>query len=273
MLRVLFVWFDAVPADARRTSRRRWRGLLCGVTVMTHDLAPGRSAAAASARRPSAGPEPNQYWAALQPQLMRFSFDEQRVAVAIYRELAKGEPLDEMQLAQALGCSIADTRAWLERASIKRCIYADAQGRIAGFGGLAVTAMHHRFEVDGRELSTWCAWDSLFIPELLGRPARVTSTDPETGGVVRLVVTPERIDLVEPQQAVISFVQPEARAGATSAADVMAKFCHFIFLFVTRASGERWIAKHPGTFLYSLGDAFWLAKRLNASRFGSALAR
>jgi hypothetical protein len=31
---------------------------------------------------------------------------------------------------------------------------------------LAATAMHHRFEVDGRALSTWCAWDSLFIPEI-----------------------------------------------------------------------------------------------------------
>ena len=27
-----------------------------------------------------------------------------------------------------------------------------------------------------------------------------------------------------------------------------------------RASGERWIAKHPGTFLYSLEDAFALRR-------------
>ena len=57
----------------------------------------------------------------------------------------------------------------------------DRERRVLGFGGLATMPMHHRFEVDGRELSTWCAWDSLFIPEILGRSARVASLDPENG--------------------------------------------------------------------------------------------
>ena len=58
-----------------------------------------------------------------------------------------------------------------------------------------------------------------------------------------------------------------------SAANVMAKFCHFIFFFTSRPSGERWVNKNPETFLYSLDDAFALAKRLNANNFGSELAR
>jgi alkylmercury lyase len=66
--------------------------------------------------------------------------------------------------------------------------------------------MHHRFAVDGRELSTWCALDSLFIPEILGRSAQVTSADPESGGTVRLTVAPERIEQVEPNDAVMSFI-------------------------------------------------------------------
>jgi hypothetical protein len=53
----------------------------------------------------------------------------------------------------------------------------------------------------------------------------------------------------------------------------MAKFCHYIFFFASRRSGERWIDKNPGTFLYSLDDAFALAKLLNAHNFGAELAR
>jgi alkylmercury lyase len=41
--------------------------------------------------------------------------------------------------------------------------------------------MHHRFEINGLTLWTWCAWDSLFIPEILAQTARVASRDPETG--------------------------------------------------------------------------------------------
>jgi len=52
----------------------------------------------------------------------------------------------------------------------------------------------------------------------------------------------------------------------------MAKFCHFVFFFSSRQSGERWAAEHPDTFLYSLDDAFALAKRLNARNFGPELA-
>jgi hypothetical protein len=89
---------------------------------------------------------------------------------------------------------------------------------------------------------------------------------------VRLVVTPERIESLKPDQAVISFIRPDAQAFGTSATNVMAKFCHFIFFFASPSSGERWVEKHPGTFLYSLDDAFALAKRLNAHNFGSALA-
>ena len=70
----------------------------------------------------------------------------------------------------------------------------------------------------------------------------------------------------------MSFIQPEAQVFDAGAANVMAKFCHFVFFFASRASGERWVAKHPDTFLYSLDDAFALAQRLNARNFGRALA-
>jgi alkylmercury lyase len=90
-------------------------------------------------------------------------------------------------------------------------VHADEQGHIIGFGGLAVAQMHHRFEVDGRTLWTWCAWDTLFIPEILGKPARVTSADPENGGLIRLLVSPYRIESAEPEDAVVSFLLPDTQ--------------------------------------------------------------
>lgn len=218
-------------------------------------------------------PSLEEYWQALEIHLRHFSPEEQHAAVALYRELAKGRAVDATQLGQALGISAAQAHALLHRDSIRPFAYFDDRGCVLGFGGLATAPMHHSFEVDGRSLSTWCAWDSLFIPEILGRTARVSSPDPESGEVVRLVVTPDMIESVEPDNAVVSFVLPDAEVFGTSAANVMAKFCHFIFFFASRSSGERWVAKHPGTFLYSLDDAFALAKRFNDRSFGLELAR
>ena len=213
------------------------------------------------------------YWEDLEPRLPHFLPEEQRVAVALYCELAKGRAVDAAQLGRALGISPEESQALLRRGSINDFIYPDDQGRVLGFGGLAAATMHHRFEVDGHTLSTWCAWDSLFIPEILGRPARITSPDPESGELVRLVVSPDRIESAEPPDAVVSFVLPDAEAFGKSAANVISKFCHFIFFFSSRLSGERWVAKHRDTFLYSLDDAFVLAKRHNARNFGAELAR
>src|SRR5713226_9293593 len=120
-------------------------------------------------------PTLDQYWEGLAAKLPLFSPEEQRAAVAVYRELAKGKAVDAAQLGRALGVSPAEGRALLARDSIRAFVYADDQGRVLGFGGLAAARMHHRFEVDGRTLGTWCAWDSLFIPEILGRRARVAS--------------------------------------------------------------------------------------------------
>jgi alkylmercury lyase len=219
-----------------------------------------------------ATPTPDEYWRALEPHVRGFS-DERRVAVVLYRELAKGGPVDEAQLGRSLGLCTEGVRKLLNRDTLKHFIHSDREGRIIGFGGLATVPMHHRFQVAGRDLWTWCAWDSLFIPEILGRRARVASRDPEGRELVRLVVTPERIETVEPNQTVISFIGPDAQAFSASATDVMAKFCHFIFFFTSRSSGERWIGKNPGTFLYPLDDAFALAKRFNAHNFGPELAR
>ena len=33
----------------------------------------------------------------------------------------------------------------------------------------------HGFNVDGKQLYTWCALDTLFFPAVIGRPARVES--------------------------------------------------------------------------------------------------
>jgi alkylmercury lyase len=226
---------------------------------------------AATAKQVSAILAPNEFWAALRPHLPSFSVEEQRAAVALYRELTRGKPVDDAQLASTLGLSIAEIRALLEREPIKSLVYADDQGRVLGFGGLATTSMHHRFEVDDRARSTWCAWDSLFIPEILGCPARVSSVDPESGEIIRLILTLERIESVEPIGTLMSFIRPDAHVFCTSAANVMAKFCHFFFFFASRSSGERWVGRNPGTFLLSLDDAFGLAKRFNATNCRSEL--
>ena len=211
------------------------------------------------------------YFEELASHLPDFSLSDQHTALAVYRELAKGEPVDDATLAAALGVSVAEANARRSQPALEGLTYHDPEGRIIGFGGLATVPMHHEFVVNGRKLWTWCAWDSLFIPELLGAEARIMSPDPRTKNPVRLSVTPEGVRRVDPEGAVVSFVRTNGDVFTTSAENVMASFCHYVFFFESRESGEAWAAEHPDTFLYSVDDAATLARRLNAWNFGDAL--
>ena len=219
------------------------------------------------------GPDIERYLDAVADALPVLTAEEQHAAVALYRELAKGQPVGAAQLAAALKISAAKAGELLQRSSLRSLTYPDDHGRVLGFGGLAAAPMHHKFQVNGRTLWTWCAWDSLFIPELLDATAHVESPDPESGEVVRLEVGPHGVTAVEPESAVVSFLLPDASEFDKSAANIMATFCNFVFFFASRESGERWVAKHRGTFLYSLTEAVVLARRLNAKTFGLELAQ
>lgn len=212
------------------------------------------------------------YWATLARVLPAFSADQQRTALTLYRELAKGTRVTTERVASALGVTPEQVAAELAREPLRAFVYAD-QGQIVGFGGLAVRPMHHEFRVKSQTLWTWCAWDSLFIPAVLGERADVSSPDPETRERVRLTVSPIGIERVEPRDAVVSFLLPDAHDFDQSAENVMGQFCHSVFFFRSRASGERWQARHEGTFLYSINDAFELGLRLVRKQFGHELER
>lgn len=197
--------------------------------------------------------------------------EEQRLGVEIYRQLAEGQPVAPSRLAQALGVATSDVAELLKRPNLKCLTYADQQGRIIGFGGLAVQEMAHHFIVDGRTLYTWCAWDSLFIPGILGRKADVESAAPESGARIRLTVAPNEVQQVEPQSAVMSFLLPSAETFQADALKAMASFCHFIFFFPDSESAAAWTASRPGTSVMSVSDAFDLGHRVIAARWGSAL--
>jgi len=207
-------------------------------------------------------PSIHQVAAALDLATPRLTASEQRLAIAVYRGLAEGEPVETAQLASVTGLpveTVADTlRSWPG-------VFYDSGGRVIGFWGLALPKMPHRFDVDGRTLYTWCAWDPLFIAPVLDRTATVTTRCPVTRETITLSAAPEGPRDVSPSEAVMSFLRPDD----PWADDVIERFCHFILLFSSEDAGRQWVARHPGTFLLSLDEAFELARshlrRLGAS--------
>jgi len=192
------------------------------------------------------------------------SATDQRIAVGLYRLLAEGEPVSPDRLAQHLDLSAHLVKEVLDSWP---AVYFNDESDVIGFWGLALQEMPHRFKVNGRQLYTWCAWDSLFIPELLGKTAEVESTCPTSGEIISLTVSPTRVENFSPEGAVVSFLSPTTSFDM----NVIAGFCHYVLFFSSEENGKQWIANHEGTFLLTLEQAHEIGRLTNKATFGAAL--
>jgi alkylmercury lyase len=191
--------------------------------------------------------------------------EQRRLALATYMRLARGMAASLVEIAEDAGI---DTEKAQHILGDRTGVYSDEAKRVIGFWGLTIAKTVHRFEVDGAQLYTWCAWDTLFLPELLGKSARVETICEATGKPVRLSVSPNRVESVDPRSVCISFLTPDSSRFQQ---DIIQNFCHCIHFFRSQKDGEAWIAKRPGTFILSLDEATELARRKNQLQFGSLL--
>ena len=190
---------------------------------------------------------------------------DQRVQLALFRILAKGKPVEPAQLAREVGLETSDAIGRLGR---WYGVHTGDNGHIVAFQGLSVVEAPHRLQVDGRRLYAWCAWDTLFLPELIGRRGEIASTCPISGRAISLRVGPEGPTEVAPSEAVLSFLTP----GSEFRDKTIESFCSFIHFFASREAAEHWTGDHPGTFVISIDDGFEIGRRANAARWGEALA-
>lgn len=193
---------------------------------------------------------------------------EQRLSLELYRLLAKGQPVPRGTLAERLEIPVETVNRML---GSWPGVFSDAYGRVISYWGLALPAAYaspHRLTIDGQVLSTWCAWDTLFLPQLLGQTAQIESTSP-IGAKVSLTVSPQRVNSVDPIGAQMSLLLPDCKGVQK---DVITTFCHFVHFFPSRDVAKSWTAQHPGTFLMSIHEAYILARLKNEAQYREVLA-
>ncbi len=166
--------------------------------------------------------------------------------------LANGKPVTLEDLAAATDRSIDDVRAAVAAQSDTEL---DDHGRIVG-NGITLRPTPHRFVVDGTQLYTWCALDTLIFPALLGRRAEIESPSHGSGQPVRLTVDPDGVTEVDPPTAVVSIVTPETGSSIRSA------FCNEVHFFATADEAAGWLEQHPGASVVPVADAYQLGRPL-----------
>ena len=198
-------------------------------------------------------------------EFFKLSPEEQSISVQIYRLLAQGQPVPSEKLARVLNLSNSFISDILSKWP---GVYYDEEGCIVGYWGLAIPKMSHRIKVNGSTLYTWCAWDSLFIPQIIEKTALVESTCPVTGERIHLKVAPDEVKELNPTDAAMSFVTPEA---SRIRENVILNFCHYVHFFSSPEAGSKWISENEGTLLLSIDEAHYLGRKKNEAQYRDVL--
>jgi alkylmercury lyase len=193
---------------------------------------------------------------------------EQRLSLELYRRLADGQPVPRPALADRAGVTVETVNRILDSWP---GVFSDGQQRIVGYWGLSLPAAYsspHTLTMNGQRLSAWCAWDTLFLPQLVGHTAEVESGSPGDAGIVRLTITPQQVERVEPVGSQMSVLVPDAQEMQKN---VITSFCHFVHFFPSPEAGESWTGKHPRTFMLSMQEAHTLARLKNEAQYRDVL--
>lgn len=193
--------------------------------------------------------------AALRESMPSLEPEPRALALTLIRLLAQGEPVTTAAFADAAGLERGVVEGLLDDVP---GLLRDDRGRVISFMGISLEETPHRMEVDNAALYAHCAWDTLFLPRLIGGTARVRSKCRQTGEPVSLIVSPEAIEELSPRPAVVSMLVPEHGFGL----DVTGSFCHHVHFFTGPGAGERWLAERESddAFLLTVAEGFRLGR-------------
>lgn len=196
--------------------------------------------------------------------------DQRLAALTTYRLLTAGAPVTNADIAEATGIREDVIASYFEE---WEGVFRDQDYAIVGFWGLAIAPLDPEYKLIDHDTGepvgyAWCAWDTLFLPTVLGRVLDITSTDGHTGKEITLTVGPDGSRVVKPEKTLVSFLSPTEPWEA----DILATFCHKVLFFGSTDSADAWMSAHPDElFTLSVDDAFQVGSRWTADRYGDAL--
>ena len=184
---------------------------------------------------------------------------QNELCLPILHQVVRGKPLTMA----ALGASLQMGQNELEhRLSKLPDTEFDQQGNVVGWG-VTLMPTRHRFEIDGKPVFTWCAFDTVLFPPSLMKTAHVQSTYPVTGQPITFVATPGGVAKeLTPESAVLSLIIPAERSDC-----VRDTFCEQSLFFQSEQAASIWLSTHPDALILSVEEAALVGKLVANARF------
>jgi alkylmercury lyase len=187
----------------------------------------------------------------------------QLLSITLYKLLGRGAPVALGQLGIACGLSKEKIEKLLLEFPAAYVGFQD-DGKIIACGGLSLVPTHHRFDTQEAGLYTWCVFDALFLPEILGNPATLVTHCPASGVELTVELASGEVRSASPSGCVMSIVTPDSRACCDN---LRTAFCDHVNLFKDEQTFMAWSRGRRGVGSVTLQQAQMFARQRNAWRF------
>jgi alkylmercury lyase len=187
----------------------------------------------------------------------------QKLSITLLRLLGRGSPVTHEQLGTACDLSKGQVAQLLLEFPPTNPGY-DDDGQVIAFGGLSIVPTHHRFQTKEASLYTWCVFDALFLPEILGNPATLVTHCPSSGMKLTVELAPGEVRSASPSSCVMSIVAPDSNACCDN---LRKAFCDHVNLFKDEQTFAAWLQGRQGVGNVTLQEAQLFARQRNALRY------
>jgi alkylmercury lyase len=173
----------------------------------------------------------------------------------LFALLSAGKPVSPFQFAKIAKKDIPAAEEALQMGRSDR----DAHGNVIGLFGFALQPSLHRLMIEDVALFSCCAMVAQMAPFLVGKPASIESIDPTNNKVVKIIVSPNSIQSVEPKDAVATFI---ATNQEDVLRDVSSAFCSHVRHFINRRTAEEFTSLNPKRYIVDIDQLHRIASQV-----------
>ena len=198
----------------------------------------------------------------LQKLLPDLNKDERRISKFLYQNLALGKSISVGTIAKFLQIPLQDTRAHLKQ---MKYVEYDAAGEISAYRGVTLNPTKHYLVHNNVNIYTWCAFDTLFLAELLAEPVRIFSNCPTCGKAVACEISDRNLINSIDSALVMSFIIP---SKVDLSDNLQNAFCCKVHFFCNQQCGNEWLNLSPEIVFFDLVESLEIARERNRNFLG-----
>jgi alkylmercury lyase len=199
----------------------------------------------------------------LQKLLPNLKKEERQISKFLYQKLALGRSVPIETIANELQKPIQDIQDHLKQMAY---VEYSAASEISAYRGVTLNQTKHNVFHNNSKIYTWCAFDTLFLADLLAKPVSISSNCPTCFKAIACKVTDHDLTNFKSTDIVMSFIIPNK---VDICEDLQNAFCCKVHFFCNEQCGSEWINLSSEIGFFDLADSLVIAQERNRQFLGN----